>query len=1352
MKNLAFVKIAAFPYCLFLIALISLCMSASTTANTSNLVKDRIKIAKKVRLQVSAPDDSEDYTAGKMAVLEKKRYNLILDIKRFLREARDSNQKAELNLRLGGLYLEDYYAKLAQAQKVFDQKSQEYEALDKKKKGSAPKLDNSEALASLARARTIYRDLATRYPNHPRRDEMLYFLALTSLDSGQTQAAMDQFQRLAQDFPNSKYVNEALVQLGDHYFDSNSFAKAESYYDRLIAKKHRPLLLYATYKKAWCEYNTQRPTPALQHFKYVIMGENDLQTQVRVKQEALRDITLPFVDLRMVNEAVAFFESIGGAAYRDGIATMATLYFEKVQYKQAIQLYDLLISMDRNYFKNPSYEVSIVDAYMLGDNRKAGIERLFGQLPNYLENSTWYELNAQNPKVVAEAERQFEETARKYALQIHAEAQKTRNDQLYNVAKDLYANYIRFFPKSIHAPKIRFYLAEILYKNGDYVNAASHYYQVYLAPSAGELRLDGIRNALTALDQQINSDRKKQGLSGISSKSSTKLTAKVEDKLTFIAYSDTETSFLKISKEYLRQFRGQKDAADVLYERAYLRYVHHELANAYRSFWVLVQWFPEHETALSSAYLILDILNRKQDYPKLITACKKFLETKAFKKDSFRKEVADILRRAELKRIQLVEEKGQYREAADNYIEYTKAYGPQDESLFEKALYNASVNYTKAELLLTAVETQEKFLRRFPKSKLTENLYLQVATTHQQLANFDKAAVYFEKFARSYPNNAQAKSALRLAGLFYWGSGSARKAEAIMKSYLDEYPSERKTAEKDLLGLYESEGAVERQFNFYRVARAQKGIPISFYVSYTVKMAEIQGQKTGKVSPALMEEALKISEKHGKLIKETPAGVEAMAKAYFWYTSRKDEYFRNLKLALPQRQLEARLQKKLAMLKELEAEYGKIATLGSGEWGLAAIYKTASAYRHMAQNVLAAPVPSELTGEQLEIYRQELSKQMIVPFNEKALSLAEQCLDKAQELNLLSSWTSKCYSLAGQMKSDRYPLARTFHVPPMATALILPPATSKVHAGNVKQYAYPFYSIGMFKPENAAGQEAAPTLPELYSSSKSFDDDSDDVLPKSLSYSILMGERVRILKSATQTEQPANSQEVSFAYLNLLRLLTPKKAIPVILTQISKDPKNIALHNLLALAYLESDNSPAARVTWLSLTAQGTKHAAIWNNLGILSYLEGNETAAIGYYQEALQAAPIKESLINLGFIALKYRNGFEAKKHFTKALELEPNDVPGQVGLAVAQIQNRQWSNGKDALLELTKQYASDPYARLSLSYYFIDVEKQNQLAKRLLQDYMEEQSAQEDLLFRKAYQEARQVASSDGDLPDIE
>jgi TolA-binding protein/Tfp pilus assembly protein PilF len=1324
----------------------------TTFAEAGMTTRNRIKILKKSQLIRMDQSEDEEYNAEKQEVLTKKRRALMIDIKRFIREASAEDQKAELNLRLGTLYMEDYYSGLAKASQTFEKESAEFKKNPKSKR-RAPKLDNSEAMASLEKARSIYKDLLQRYPRHPRRDEMLYFSAVAALDKGQVRDGMNYFKMLSEQTPGSKYVNDALVQLGDYYFDSNNFQQAETYYDKIISRRYQPLISYSVYKKAWCSYNLGKPANALQQFKWVI--ENDAEqanSQVRIKSEAMRDITLPFVDLKQVNEGLAFFKAQGEPYYRKGVETMASLFFEQGDYKAAILLYATLLGADQNYVKNPTYDINIIEALKLGKDETQAISRLFARLPIYMENSSWFEINAAQPQVVKDAAKQFEETARKYAFEFHAEAQKTKSTERYNLAKALYGKYLEFFPHTMYSPQVRFYMAEIMYKQNEYVAAADNYYQVYKDPSAGSLKIDSIRYALSSLDRQLNIDRKKAGLSEITSTTTSKLKEAEDTSLELTPYTDVEKQFIDIANEYLAVYPSAKDGGDVLYEQAYLQYIHHDFTKAYKSFWVLIQKYPNHGTAYSSAYLVLDILNRRKDYPKLILACQKFLQTSTFSKTAFRNEVADILRKSELKKIQLAEEKGDFKEAADSYIEYTKAYGHQDEALFEKALYNASVDYTKASMFLPAVETQEKFLRRFPKSPLRENMLLQVAKSYELLAHFEKAATYYEQFFLAFPKNAQSKNALRLAGLYYWGSGNSNKAETAMYTYLKSFPQDTQLVSKDLLDLYESQGSVEKQLSIYSKSRAEKGIPIVDYLIYTLKMAELGGSRSGNMSPALMDEALRVSQKYTKDLMESPRGVEAMSKVLFYFTKKKEDVFYAIKLQLPQSQLEVNLQKKLALLKELEREYTKVAGLGSGEWGLASIYKMAGAYRTLAGEVLQAPVPSELSAEQTELYRNEIQKTIIKPFREKALSLAAQCLDKAQEFDLLSKWTPKCYGVATELDPTRYPMVRTFYLPSQRLSVFQPKSDAKISLGNFKNYAYPFYSSGLFATGSDRSTASASTdLPTLYGDQKGLFEAATSV-PEQVSYRVLSDERKQILNHDLSAEKPADLKSApSFAYLNDLRLVAPGRAVPEIMEAIQRDPQNNALHNLLALAYLELNNFPGAKVTWLSLVARGVKNSSVWNNLGVLANMQGKEAQSVDYYSEASLMESPKEALSNLGFIAIKYRNGFEAKKQFEKAIAIEKNDVSSQVGFTVGELQNRQMDLARDGLIDLTKKFKNDPYARLSLSYLLIDVEKENELARRLLSEYMDQQAVENDMQFRQAMQEAKRQISTGDELPGL-
>jgi len=1321
--------------------------------------RNRIRIKKKSYVQRVSPDEAEEYSLEKIELLTQKRRDLILDIKRFIREATDGVQKAEFNLRLGALYMEDYHSNLAKSQQVFELQTAAFEKNNNKKQ-KPPQLDSSEAIASLEKARAIYRDLLQKYPNHVRRDEMYYFLALTSLDRGKMEEAMSFFKLLSEQHPKSRFVNDALVQLGDYYFDANNFTTAEGYYDKIIHKKHMPLIAYATYKKAWCSYNNGKTQLALNLMKWVIdreeSSEGNSSSSIRIRGEALKDITLPFTDLKLVDDSIAFFKSHGDPHYRKGLEMMALLYNEAGEYGHAIKLWDNLLAMDANHIKNPTYEVKTIDALKMKHQDDEAIARLFSTLPNYLSNSNWYEINSSNPVALKEATSQYEETAWKYAMQYHAEAQRTKNESRYALASNIYAKYLEFFPRHVHAAKARYQLAEILYKQTHYIEAAEHYYRVYQEPAAQDLKYDAIRSALMSLDRQLNLDRKKQGLAEISSK----LTAKISDKEALkqepTPMSEVESRFLSFSEEYLKAYPKAKDAGDVMYEMAYLQYIHYDFNASYKNFWTLLQNYPSHETAYSSSHLILDILNRRQDFPRLVAACKKFLTMSTLTKPGFRADVADILRRGELKRIQTIEEKGEFKLAADQYTEYTKAYGSQDEALFEKALYNASVNFSKAEFFLLAAESQEKFLRRFPKSALRENMLLQVAKTYELLATFEKAANYYELFSSQYPRNAQAKDALRLSGLYYWGAGNVRKAETVMTSYLRLYPNDRKLGERDLLELYESQNATDRLVQYYLNARAAKGLPASDYVAYTLKVAEIQAKNRGSISPKLMAEALRTSQTFARELAKTPKGVDSMSKLLFWYTSQKDNTFYKLKLALPQRQLEINLQKKLALLKEIEKEYSRVAGLGSPEWGLGAMYKTAAAYHAMAQEIMQAPVPAELTGEQVELYRSEIEKTFIKPFNEKALLMASQCLDKAQEFNLLTSWAAKCYSVASEVDGARYPLVRTFYLQPFQLAVMAPKKSSKILAGNIKNYAYPFLSFGLFNPQvEARALASAPAdSASLYGDAKGLTEGPGST-PLSLNYRVLSDERKEILGSAVNAERPSDLKHgSSFAFLNLIRVTAPQRALPLILEAIQKDPNNPALHNLLGLAYLELGNYPAAKVTWLAMMARGVKNAALWNNLGVLAFMEGRESQAQDYFQEALLMEDPKEPLVNLGFVALKYRNGFEAKKYFEKAIAIEKAEVISQVGYAVALIQNRELEAAKDKLLDLTRRYKTDPFSRISLGYFLMDVEKESDLANRILAEYIDAQAIENDMQFREAIQETRRrgTASTPEELPSIQ
>ena len=60
--------------------------------------------------------------------------------------------------------------------------------------------------------------------------------------------------------------------------------------------------------------------------------------------------------------------------------------------------------------------------------------------------------------------------------------------------------------------------------------------------------------------------------------------------------------------------------------------------------------------------------------------------------------------------------------------------------------------------------------------------------------------------------------------------------------------------------------------------------------------------------------------------------------------------------------------------------------------------------------------------------------------------------------------------------------------------------------------------------------------------------------------------------------------------------------------------------------------------------------------------------------------------------------------------------------------------------LIDLLRRYSKDPYLKLSLGYFLIDVEHEMETAQKIIADYMESQSMEKDITFRQLLLEARQ------------
>ena len=131
----------------------------------------------------------------------------------------------------------------------------------------------------------MYRKLLKEYPTYPRNDEVLFVLGSAEYEAGNKKRAISHYWTLIKQYPRSKLVPNAYLQLGEHFFIENNMMKARKAFERALASRSPSVYNYALYKLAWCDYNFQKYADGIKKLKEVIRRSSG-----ELKKQAKRDL------------------------------------------------------------------------------------------------------------------------------------------------------------------------------------------------------------------------------------------------------------------------------------------------------------------------------------------------------------------------------------------------------------------------------------------------------------------------------------------------------------------------------------------------------------------------------------------------------------------------------------------------------------------------------------------------------------------------------------------------------------------------------------------------------------------------------------------------------------------------------------------------------------------------------------------------------------------------------------------------------------------------------------------------------------------------------------------------------
>lgn len=1021
---------------------------------------------------------------------DQKRDEAIDDLKQLIPKA-PASQKAEMIFRLAELYWEKSKYRNGLEMNAFEKAYNRW--AEGGRSGREPQQKDFVRESELIKqnALKLYERVLTDYPTYERNDEVLFYLGYNEYDAAATEkskeaaenrrnVAIGHYWTLIKQFPQSRLVPDAYLQLGEHFFNKNDVEKARKAYERALASSPPRIYNYALYKLAWCDYNIQEYQDGIKKLKDVI-DRSDKATKsndpvVQLKGEALGDLARFFSYVDEVDTAFDYFRAKGGEDLAVRYTTrLGSLFDEQGKWPLAIKTYRMLNDRYPMNPKAPELQSLIVKAYSRlnkKDSVRKEVERLVDM---YRPGTPWYaEQKKKGDKAALEyAYDLTESNLRDLVTEYHADAQKRQDIATYQLARDIYRKYLDAFSDTESAYEMRFYYAEVLWALKEWKNAAEQYEVVARTDEGGKpesgrgksknkagsgkyartaafdailawekISTEGEKGELSEGKKISEKDKKPGPDRTVTHIRATKLAKDkqyVEEPV-----PENEKKLSEACDFYFKIAEAKDpDLPAIKFKAAYIFYKHNHFVEAAERYNEIIKRWPQDELAKKSANLILDSLNVQEKWEELERYAREFKDNRrlAGNDKKFIEETQGLIEGATFNAILAAEKKareaqdeeakrGALAKVATRFRTFQREFA--DSKYAAKAVYNALNIYDQADELDRAIEAAELLVKKYDDSELAEKASFLLAGFYERIADFETAADLYARFYDKHRSSKSAADALYNAGVYYQGLGYAKKAIERFETYTQEFADrddaadvywrtcEIREEEKQWKQVVECFGKFRDK---YRKAAPAKVYESRYRLALAYEQQKQHPQALGEYK-SLVSGYAKLSAKD----RDTPGARLAVAHAAFELLDPEYAEYMRMRVTLNKRTLTAKINKaeELACVPGGEksckrsGKFLGVLEYKNGDYGIAALTRIGQVYRGMADAIRGAPLPPRLDEDQIEIYKQELDNVAMGP-QEKAVEAFENALKKAYELNIYNRWTLEAQSNLKDLSPDRFP-------------------------------------------------------------------------------------------------------------------------------------------------------------------------------------------------------------------------------------------------------------------------------------------------------------------------------------------
>ena len=753
---------------------------------------------------------------------------------------------------------------------------------------------------------------------------------------------------------------------------------------------------------------------------------------------------------------------------------LANLLYEDGKDKEAAQTFDMLIKERPTSPEAPGFQSKIIDCVMRSGNKRITVQqvrRLVKIQDDVLSKNA--KLEDKDKKALDEARELSERTISNLAVNWHNEAKKTRDDETFGLANEVYADYLTLFPDNPKSYELRFFWSTLLFDNlNKYEKAAEEYTKVFLVDVAkiekggngpdgkplkpGKFMNDAAYNSIFAWDEVVKA-------AVTSGEIKPEPIADPTKKGTIPA---KKKSLLEACERYLKYVDKGDKKVEITYKVAKIYYDYNWLDEAVQRFADIAMNHPDHKFADGdkageiAANLILDSYNLQGDWAKVNEWARKFYGNEKLAQGKFKDDLAKLIEQSSFKLVNQLESRKDYGKAAEAYMTFVNEF-PRSE-LADKALFNASIDFFNAKMLDKAIEVRKQIIQRYPKSPHVPAVMFALAEGYEAITSFTEAAEYYETYAANYektrgpggrrsaaraaprrgapaPREApeqvweeqKAQDAIFNAGIFRDGLGQYAQALKLRMKYLELWPDskESEAVTKSITDLYEKMGA------WSKVNASLEDYEKKF-IRDPNKVLTAEGRIANVFEEKLKNPAgakriyLRITDYYEKLPKKQRESLEitaldAVARADFLANEKDWAYYSGLKLKWSTMQnvgeLKATIKNKAAALEEIQKKYTKTVTYKSADPAICALHKIGLAYDQFASQLENPPVPKGIPEELLVEVKAQFSDQA-KPVKDKAAEAFAAAVQKSQELDVFNPCTTQSLEqLRTKYRPEQFP-------------------------------------------------------------------------------------------------------------------------------------------------------------------------------------------------------------------------------------------------------------------------------------------------------------------------------------------